>query len=152
MFAKITNGVAERFPYSVGDLRRDHLNTSFPKTIPEATMAEYGMVPVTQIAAPEHNPLTHGVTYGPLPVLQNGSWVLVPSIVELLPEVIAARLTIEVDRVRTDRNMRLAETDWTALSDVTMSSEMAAYRQALRDITLQPGFPHDVLWPTKPGA
>jgi len=27
---------------------------------------------------------------------------------------------------------------------------MAAYRQALRDITSQPGFPHDVSWPTKP--
>jgi len=150
MFAKITNGVAERFPYSVGDLRRDHPNTSFPKNIPTATMTEYGMVPVTQIAAPEHDPLTHGVAYGPLPVLQNGSWVLVPTVVELLPEVISARHAIEVDRARTQRNDLLAATDWTALSDTTMSFEMTIYRQALRDITLQPGFPHDVSWPTKP--
>jgi len=150
MFAKITNGVAERFPYSVGDLRRDHPNTSFPKNIPTATMTEYGMVPVTQITAPEHDPLTHGVAYGPLPVLQNGSWVLVPTVVELLPEVISARHAIEVDRARTQRNELLAATDWTALSDTTMSPEMAVYRQALRDITLQSGFPHDVSWPTKP--
>lgn len=150
MFAKITNGVAERFPYSVGDLRRDHPNTSFPKNIPAETMAEYGMVPVTQIAAPEHDPLTHGVTYGALPVNYNGAWVLVPTVVELLPEVIAARHDIEADRARTQRNDLLAATDWTALSDTTMSFEMAIYRQALRDITLQPGFPHDVSWPTKP--
>jgi hypothetical protein len=31
-----------------------------------------------------------------------------------------------------------------------MFPEMATYRQALRDITLQPGFPHNVTWPTKP--
>jgi hypothetical protein len=38
----------------------------------------------------------------------------------------------------------------TALSDNTMSTEMAAYRQALRDITAQGGFPYSVTWPTKP--
>lgn len=52
--------------------------------------------------------------------------------------------------VRTERNQKLAETDWTALSDVTMSDEMIAYRQALRDITTQDGFPNEVTWPTKP--
>ena len=41
-------------------------------------------------------------------------------------------------------------TDWTANSDVTMSGEMRTYRQALRDVPAQEGFPHDVTWPTKP--
>lgn len=51
------------------------------------------------------------------------------------------------------RNLRtslLTATDWTANSDVTMTAEMAAYRQALRDITDQDGFPNDITWPTKP--
>ena len=52
--------------------------------------------------------------------------------------------------VRAERDRKLAETDWMALSDVTMSAEMAAYRQALRDITAQEGFPHSVNWPVKP--
>ena len=52
--------------------------------------------------------------------------------------------------IRTERNQKLAETDWTALSDVTISNEMIAYRQALRDITTQDGFPNEVTWPTKP--
>lgn len=52
--------------------------------------------------------------------------------------------------VRAERDRKLADTDWTALSDVTMSAEMAAYRQALRDITAQEGFPHSVNWPVKP--
>jgi len=52
--------------------------------------------------------------------------------------------------VRDERDRKLAETDWMALSDVTMSAEMTTYRQALRDITAQEGFPHSVNWPVKP--
>ena len=54
-----------------------------------------------------------------------------------------------------NRNLRdgkLSETDFYALSDVTMSSEMTIYRQALRDITTHSNWPHleDSDWPTKP--
>ena len=37
-----------------------------------------------------------------------------------------------------------------ALTDVTMPTEIAVYRQTLRDITDQDGFPHTITWPTKP--
>ena len=52
--------------------------------------------------------------------------------------------------VRAKRNSLLAETDYLALTDTTLTSEMATYRQALRDITSQAGFPTDVTWPVKP--
>ena len=52
--------------------------------------------------------------------------------------------------VRSHRNAFLAETDWWAASDRTMTAEQTAYRQALRDITDQAGFPTDITWPTKP--
>ncbi len=52
--------------------------------------------------------------------------------------------------VRSQRNSLLAETDYLALSDTTLSSDMSIYRQALRDVTSQAGFPTDVTWPTKP--
>lgn len=52
--------------------------------------------------------------------------------------------------VRLEREFLLSETDFYAMPDVTMSEEMAAYRQALRDITLQDGFPHEIEWPQKP--
>lgn len=42
---------------------------------------------------------------------------------------------IAIDNLRQKRNALLAETDWTANSDVTMSEAMATYRQALRNIT-----------------
>lgn len=54
------------------------------------------------------------------------------------------------DEIRAKRNSLLAETDYLALSDTTLSSDMAAYRQALRDVTSQAGFPTSVTWPTKP--
>ena len=54
--------------------------------------------------------------------------------------------------VRTKRDGLLADTDWTGMSDVTMSSGMTTYRQALRDITTHSDFPNlsDDDWPTAP--
>ena len=52
--------------------------------------------------------------------------------------------------IRNDRDRRIALTDWTALSDVKMAAEMAAYRQILRDVPAQAGFPNAVEWPTSP--
>ena len=49
-------------------------------------------------------------------------------------EIQAAITTGSWKKVRTERNKRLADTDWHALSDVTMSEEITAYRQTLRDI------------------
>jgi len=51
---------------------------------------------------------------------------------------------------RDKRNGLLAATDWTANSDVTMTTEMTAYRQALRDITSQSEWPTTITWPTAP--
>ena len=51
---------------------------------------------------------------------------------------------------RYKRNNLLAATDWTANSDVTMTTEMTAYRQALRDVPTQAGWPTNISWPTAP--
>ena len=55
-----------------------------------------------------------------------------------------------LDALRIERDKRLAETDWTANSDVTMTDAMTTYRQALRDITDNATSLDDVSWPTKP--
>ena len=52
--------------------------------------------------------------------------------------------------LRSERNRKLAETDWWANSDLTMTAEQTAYRQALRDITDTYTSQDDVVWPTKP--
>ena len=52
--------------------------------------------------------------------------------------------------LRNARNRLIAETDWWASSDLTMTSAQTAYRQALRDITDNATSLDDVTWPTKP--
>ena len=61
--------------------------------------------------------------------------------------------------LRSQRDAKLAETDWTALGDVTMADNMKTYRKALRDLpasadgkdaTLKDGVLENVKWPSKP--
>jgi len=52
--------------------------------------------------------------------------------------------------VRAERNAKLADSDWRASQDVTMSDEWRTYRQLLRDVPAQAGFPSNITWPTEP--
>jgi len=52
--------------------------------------------------------------------------------------------------VRKERDAKLAATDWRASSDVTLSSQWRTYRQSLRDVPTQAGFPNSITWPTEP--
>jgi len=63
-----------------------------------------------------------------------------------------AAVTTEANMMalRTERNQRLAETDWWVLPDRTPTDEQLAYRQSLRDITETYSSLDDVVWPTKP--
>ena len=53
-------------------------------------------------------------------------------------------------QVRTERDSKLSATDWTASTDITMTAEMTTYRQALRDVPAQAGFPTTITWPEAP--
>ena len=52
--------------------------------------------------------------------------------------------------IRTQRDAKLAESDWMANSDVTMSSAWKTYRQALRDLPASESDPDDITWPDEP--
>src|SRR6056300_444940 len=54
------------------------------------------------------------------------------------------------ENLRLKRDRRLAETDWWASSDRTMTAEQTAYRQALRDLPANTTDPENPVWPTKP--
>tara|TARA_R100000005_G_C4879747_1_gene132009 strand:- start:24 stop:350 length:327 start_codon:yes stop_codon:yes gene_type:complete len=75
------------------------------------------------------------------------------------PQPTADELQAELDRLeaaqplvelREERNRRLAETDYLALSDVTLSEDMRTYRQALRDLPDNTSDPANPTWPVKP--
>lgn len=67
-------------------------------------------------------------------------------------EISAQAGQLKAKEVRAERNERLAATDWSQGKDVpdAVSGKYAAYRQALRDVPQQPGFPNGITWPTKP--
>ena len=140
MHLKITNGQPET--YSIGQLRRDNPNTSFPKVPSDALLADWGVYPYTMQDCPEYDHLTQTVQR--LDITQvNGSWVQGWE-VNNLPTEDAAR------NIRSQRDNLLSQTDWMALSDVTIEPYWREYRQQLRNLTTQEGFPYSVIWPTKP--
>jgi hypothetical protein len=155
LLVKTSNGQIEQFPYTLGDLRRDNPNTSFPKKIGDAILASYGIYHVMPETQPEYDSLVQTLVRDPEPhnnetavneetgeTYKTGRWVIGYT-VNNKPQDQAET------NVRNKRDRLLSDTDWMALSDNTMSTEMATYRQALRDITSQEGFPYSVTWPTK---
>jgi len=75
-----------------------------------------------------------------------------PTEAEIQAEI--ARLEAEQpwNELRQERNRLIAETDYLALSDSTLTTEMAAYRQALRDLPANTTDPANPVWPVKPGG
>lgn len=65
---------------------------------------------------------------------------------------ISTALQNQKNLARVERNSLLLSTDWTQAKDVSdsVSSKWAPYRQALRDVPQQPGFPTDITWPVQP--
>jgi len=152
MYVKIISGTVNQYPYTIGQLRRDNPNTSFPKTIPEAILADYGVFPVGYQAAPDFDKRTQYITHSDVPELVNGKWTLTKTLHDKTSEQIADYDAGIAKQVRQERNQLLADTDWWAVSDRTMTAEMTTYRQALRDITDHANFPYlqDADWPVKP--
>jgi hypothetical protein len=73
-----------------------------------------------------------------------------PSDSDINDKIAELNVSIPLDELRAERNVRLAETDYLALSDNTLTDAMLTYRQALRDITDNATSLDDVTWPTKP--
>lgn len=73
---------------------------------------------------------------------------------QVLVDAAAVEVATELNEalMRKERNKRLAETDYLALSDATLTDEMRTYRQALRDLPANTADPANPVWPVKPGG
>ena len=140
-------------PYSIQQLRDAHPNTSFPKHPSADSLAEYNVFPLNYDERPDFDIIEPGVIeqrIGGEGIDEDGSpiegfygwWQSWTGRDE--------PLEIKEAKVRAQRTNLLEETDFYGFSDVTMTSEMSAYRQTLRDVPSQEGFPTAVVWPTKP--
>ena len=75
------------------------------------------------------------------------AWAVTPA----TPEQIAERTSAKEAEVRQQRNQLLSACDWTQLPDAPVDAAVwATYRQELRDVTAQAGFPWEVQWPVAP--
>jgi hypothetical protein len=145
MFAKLNNGQLQKYPYTLGMLRKDNANISFPKVLDDATLAQFELVKVSPTPRPEYD---HTKDFNVTAELVNGSWVEAWVATDVAAEEVANRTANQASSVRAERDSKLANSDWTQLEDAPVDqTAWATYRQALRDVPAQAGFPWDVVWP-----
>jgi len=150
MYVLAPNHVVQQFPYTLIELRLDNPSVSFPQDLSVEDLAPWHVYPVTPIDEPHYDYATQNCLMVN-PVLRAGQWVQQWSVTPATPAEIAERSQRKSADVRDERNKRLADCDWTQLPDAPVDhAEWAIYRQALRDVSSQPGFPWDVQWPSQP--
>jgi hypothetical protein len=152
MYAKITNGQVAQFPYTEIDLLRENPFTSFPKIITDELLGSYGVIKVVRAELPEFDEASQKIVDGDFPVLIDGVWTIQRTVVGKSELEVGAELKSLKAAMRSKRNQLLSACDWTQVGDVPEATKAAwgPYRQALRDVPLQQGFPRDIVWPKKP--
>ena len=150
-----------------GQIRSDNPNVSLPKVWNDNVNESLGIDPVLIAPAPAPSAdfkvvVRNGVTQD-----ANGNWVQAWTEREMFTEyeddegntvTVQAQKDAKVAKdnaalaatERATRDNLLKATDHYGLSDVTMSDAMTTYRQALRDVPQQSGFPSTITWPEKP--
>lgn len=118
MYILAPNQIAEIYPYSIGQLRRDNPQTSFPRNPSETLLAQYNVFSVVLTPQPEINPMAQRIEEA-TPVLFEGDWLQVWSVIDLTPEEIAQRLQERREAmIVSPRQARLALFSVDKLADV----------------------------------
>lgn len=146
------NTATNDYPLSAADVRAAYPNTSFPAELAgfEAAIADMGYAVVQQVPQPAVT-YTQNVTEG-APAKSGGTYQQTWIVSDASAEEVTERTDAQATNVRQDRNQRLADCDWTQLPDAPVdATAWATYRQTLRDVTAQQGFPWNVIWPSTPG-
>ena len=148
-----------------GEIRRANANTSFPRVWDADVCTHLNIDPVLAAPQPSCTALQQVSSVAPVQddlnnwvegwaVVDKFSDTTVDGVTTTKAEHEAAFTASELAKVaataREKRDGLLAATDFYALSDVVMTSEMTTYRAALRDISDQENFPTTITWPTAP--
>lgn len=158
MFAEVKNGAVVTFPYDYDTLVQKNPHTKFAQTDilsmyagTEANLNGHELVRVAELDAPTFDKQTQKLVQDPAPALANSVWSLGWSIQALSQAEQDAQNTAQAKSVRNSRTQMLKDSDWTQIADSTADkAAWATYRQALRDITAQAGFPWTIDWPEQP--
>lgn len=158
MYAKVKNGQLVQFPYSQSELQADNPYTNFNGLDvyeafqgTETNLNGNTLELVVTQEQPQYDSKTQVISLSNTPVVEAGQWMLKWSVRNKTTEEIAQQNVEQAQYVRAERNRKLVMSDWTQVADAPVSQlAWATYRQALRDIPSQQGFPWDVQWPTQP--
>ena len=144
------------YPYSHDKYRAENKNKSLPKVLNNDYLAAENVFPVYPTEKPEFNEATQqAIADANNPYRdEDGLWRYGWNVLDKSEEVIEHDTLIKAMQVRKERDALLAECDWVTLkaadTNTSVDDDWAAYRQSLRDVTTQDGFPYTVTWPTKP--
>ena len=135
---------------SQGEVRSMYPNTSFPSQWTPTLVEELGLDPVFESPTPTTTRYQTAFKDGVEQDAQ-GRWLWKWSISEMDDEAKASKDAEQAKSIRATRDARLSGSDWTQVADAPVDkAAWATYRQALRDVPAQAGFPWDVTWPEKP--
>ncbi len=124
-------------------------NTGFPVQLTEAIISEFGGDVVFE--GPQAQPTRYQVAFRDGVEQIDGKWYTKYSVADMEQEAKDALDASQAASQRAYRNTLLSDCDWTQLPDAPVNTQAwANYRQALRDVTSQTGFPWDIQWPEKP--
>lgn len=124
-------------------------NTSLPSPLTESAINGLGGDIVFE--GPQPVPTRYQIVVRQGVIQLGDKWYTNYVAVDLSPEACTALDEQQASNVRTERNSRLAACDWTQVADSPVDKVVwATYRQSLRDISSQPGFPWEITWPTSP--
>ena len=131
------------------EFRSLHPNTSFPPQLTAELLDGFGADPV--LNGPQAQPTRYQVAFRDGVEEINGQWFTKFSVADMDADAIASLDARQADSVRAERNRKLTSSDWTQVEDAPVDkAAWAAYRQGLRDVPSQAGFPWDVTWPVEP--
>jgi len=140
MYLRIKNNDI-KYPYNLGTFRKEYSYISLPKVLSNDLLKEYGIFPVKETTAPDYDNLTHKLVRN-TPAFNNSEWEEVWSIEELSEDIASSN-------IRNKRDKLLTQSDWTQLEDSPVNKQIwNIYRQSLRDVPSQIGFPYSIEWPS----
>jgi hypothetical protein len=151
-YVKINSDGSIKYPYDLQELRNQFKHIILPAKIPSTILEENNIFSVEILEAMSYDSTNYKCTRHEQPVYLNNQWVLGYDIIEYSDEEKNLKLFEFTQNIRERRNKLLAESDWTQLKDVQepVSSKWQIYRQGLRDLPSQDGFPFNITWPLKP--
>jgi hypothetical protein len=131
------------------EFRSLHPDTSFPPQLTAELLDSFGADPV--LNGPQAQPTRYQVSFRDGVEEVNGQWFTKFSVADMDADAIVSLDARQADSVRAERNRKLTASDWTQVEDAPVDkAAWAAYRQGLRDVPSQAGFPWDVTWPVEP--